>query len=122
LSGLTAHGGLITDGSFESPQLGFGTFAYTPASVAWDFIGGAGLINNSPAWPPPPSVDGTQVAFLQHSVGHPGGEIKQSVAFPVAGPCRWTGAKPDRREVGKWKTSQADRVRSAESLQEFKAL
>jgi hypothetical protein len=85
LSGLTAHGGLITDGSFENPQLGFGTSAYTPASVAWDFIGKAGLINNHPIWPTPPSVDGTQVAFLQDLVGLTGAEIKQSVAFPVAG-------------------------------------
>ena len=56
---------------FETPSLGFGSYAFTPAGAAWtfssDFNGGngSGIAANGSAFGNPNAPQGTQAAFLQ---------------------------------------------------------
>src|SRR5439155_1641517 len=58
---------LLSDGGFESPSLGAGSFQYDPAGTPWTFVGGAGVSGNGSAFTSgnPDAPEGTQVGFLQ---------------------------------------------------------
>jgi hypothetical protein len=71
----------IDDASFETPNVGTGTFSafqYAPSGTSWTFIGGAGVAGNGSGFTSgnPNAPDGTQVGFLQTT-----GSFSQSVNF-----------------------------------------
>src|SRR5262249_376212 len=67
-------GVVIGDPSFESPNVGTGSFfdfQYDPSGSPWTFAGGAGVAGNGSGFTVgnPDAPEGTQVAFLQDSAG-----------------------------------------------------
>jgi hypothetical protein len=77
----TASAPSIASGSFETPDVGtgsWGAFQYNPSGTPWTFSGGAGVAGNGSGFTSgnPDAPDGTQVAFLQGT-----GSMSQAVNF-----------------------------------------
>ncbi|MFO0846998.1 MAG: fibronectin type III domain-containing protein [Gemmataceae bacterium] len=77
--------GGLTDGGFESPAVGAGTygaFRYAPTGSAWAFSPSAGLSGNGSGFTAgnPAAPQGGQVAFLQSA-----GAVSQAVTIDAAG-------------------------------------
>jgi streptogramin lyase len=66
----------LQQGGFETPAVGAGAFAYTPAGSAWTFGAGSGVSGNGSdfTFGNPNATEGNQVAFLQGA-----GSFSQSV-------------------------------------------
>jgi hypothetical protein len=80
----------INDGGFESPTLAANAFIYRPATSAWAFIQGSGIMSNASPFGNPNAPSGSQAAFLQQT-----GVIRQSFVTGD-GPVRITGMAAQR--------------------------
>lgn len=69
----------FTNGGFEMPVIGNGSYSYGPAAPGWAFVVGSGITSNHSAFTVsnPEAPEGTQVAFLQGA----GARMTQSALF-----------------------------------------
>ena len=65
----------LSNGGFEAPVLGSGSYQYQPSGAGWTFSGGAGIQSNGSAWNAPAAPEGQQTAFLQE------GQIAQTLTL-----------------------------------------
>ena len=82
--GATTAGAQVTNGSFESPNIGPGYIYFSGLVGSWNYFGGAGIVNTSggpTAFNAPAAVDGSQVAFIQGN----GSYVEQSLSSLSAG-------------------------------------
>jgi autotransporter-associated beta strand protein len=74
----------LSNFGFETPSLGTGNYAYSPAGGSWAFSGaspdGSGLIANGSAFSNPTAVQGVQAAFVQEH-----GSIRQTLSGLIPG-------------------------------------
>jgi hypothetical protein len=76
---------IVTNGGFETPTIPHGTTTYRPTGATWEFTGFSGITHEDSNWPAPPSVDGSQIAFLQVLTNPANSYITQTITLPDAG-------------------------------------
>lgn len=81
----------VPNGGFETPGLGTGYYAYTPAGATWAFAGGGGVAaNGSPLSGLVAAPAGNQFAFLQ-------GTSRMTQSVPLAAGTHWIDFRASQR-------------------------
>jgi hypothetical protein len=81
-----AHAQIVSNGSFELPNIPDNSHEYIPVAPAWTFTRGAGIIDPLSAFVSPPAPDGEQVGFIQENNPEtPLASFEQSLILPATG-------------------------------------
>jgi hypothetical protein len=95
---LNVKGQIITNGSFETPDISSNTFLYDPNGASWIFTGSSGIIDApGDAFFGQPAPDGSQYAFLQFDPTN-AGVFSQTIALTLSGTFQLTylvAGRPD---------------------------
>ena len=83
--GGVAQATIISNGSFETPDIPDNDFLYNPSGGTWSFLDSSGIIDPVSGFTAPPAPDGAQIAFLQAASGTFEGSFSQSISLTLAG-------------------------------------